>query len=858
MIPISLSITGFLSYKEPVEIDFTSFKLACISGENGAGKSSILDAITWSLFGRARKHDESVINLESHRAEVTFIFYYEGNQYRIIRSNPRGETKFVEFHIQQKNGKNADDPIWQPLTERTLRETDQAIVDILRLDYESFINASFLLQGEADQFTQQNPSTRKRILSQILGLEIWEKYRKQAAQKRKNAESKIDTLDGRIAEILSELEEEGQRKDHLLSLEKDLSRAHEVRIVGEKQLEEMQSIYSVLKEQRRLVDTLTQQTKKITERVIQTQEKLSAREEERKSYQDIMSQAESINKENEDWKKAQDALSDWEKTAEKFREQENKRQEPLLQITAEKARLLQERTSLEAQYKELRSSLDDIPALTDVLAEQKDKVKQAEEELENRDQKKKELDQARQQQANAKAENPRLYQEMKELEKRIDELEETEGALCPLCGQALSREDRDSLIHSLKAEGKDLGDRFRENKTTLKNAAQVVKDLQLQITEFSLVENKLRNLIQGTDKTANQITQLNGRKQSWDSHQRKKMEDIQQTLDNNSYAKKSRQLLTDINSELKKIGYDAAEHDRVREIVMQSPVIQERKRALDSAQSALNPLEREIKDITAMLASDKTDLKKQISELDRSRQALETAEGKAPDTKLVENNLLELKEKENILQRQVGAAQQKVSVLGKQKLRKNALEGERQEISSQVKQYKQLEAAFGKDGVPALLIEQALPNIEAKSNQILERLSGGTMSIRFLTQRSYKDSGRKDLKETLDIQIRDQSGFRDYEMYSGGESFRINFAVRLALSHVLAQRAGARLQTLVIDEGFGSQDSIGRQRLIEAINLIRGDFEKILVITHVEQIKEAFSTQLFVEKTPQGSQVTLV
>jgi exonuclease SbcC len=132
------------------------------------------------------------------------------------------------------------------------------------------------------------------------------------------------------------------------------------------------------------------------------------------------------------------------------------------------------------------------------------------------------------------------------------------------------------------------------------------------------------------------------------------------------------------------------------------------------------------------------------------------------------------------------------------------------------------------------------------------------MSIRFLTQREYKDSSRDDLKETLDIQIRDLAGYRDYEMYSGGESFRINFAIRLALSHVLAQRAGARLQTLVIDEGFGSQDAVGRQRLIEAINLIRDDFEKILVITHIEQIKEAFSTQLLVEKTPHGSQVTLV
>ena len=132
------------------------------------------------------------------------------------------------------------------------------------------------------------------------------------------------------------------------------------------------------------------------------------------------------------------------------------------------------------------------------------------------------------------------------------------------------------------------------------------------------------------------------------------------------------------------------------------------------------------------------------------------------------------------------------------------------------------------------------------------------MSLKFITQREYKDAKRDDLRETLDIQIQDRAGVRDYELYSGGESFRINFAIRLALSHVLAQRAGARLQTLVIDEGFGSQDAIGRQRLIESINLVRDDFEKILIITHVGQIQEAFGTQLLVEKTINGSQVTLV
>ena len=127
------------------------------------------------------------------------------------------------------------------------------------------------------------------------------------------------------------------------------------------------------------------------------------------------------------------------------------------------------------------------------------------------------------------------------------------------------------------------------------------------------------------------------------------------------------------------------------------------------------------------------------------------------------------------------------------------------------------------------------------------------MSIRFVTQAEYKDKKRGDLKETLDIQISDGAGLRDYEMYSGGEAFRVNFAVRLALSEVLAQRKGARLQTLVIDEGFGSQDARGRQRLIEAINLVKPDFAKILVITHLDELKDAFPTRIEVEKTAEGS-----
>ena len=101
MIPLSLTLTGFLSYRDTVEIDFTQFDLACISGANGAGKSSLLDAMTWALFGQARKRDESLIHSASPAAEVALIFEYEGNVYRVQRTLPRGKTSLLEFHILQ-------------------------------------------------------------------------------------------------------------------------------------------------------------------------------------------------------------------------------------------------------------------------------------------------------------------------------------------------------------------------------------------------------------------------------------------------------------------------------------------------------------------------------------------------------------------------------------------------------------------------------------------------------------------------------------------------------------------------------------------------------------------------------------
>ncbi len=134
-------------------------------------------------------------------------------------------------------------------------------------------------------------------------------------------------------------------------------------------------------------------------------------------------------------------------------------------------------------------------------------------------------------------------------------------------------------------------------------------------------------------------------------------------------------------------------------------------------------------------------------------------------------------------------------------------------------------------------------------------MTDSRMNIKFDTQRETK---KGEVIETLDINISDELGHtRSYEMFSGGEAFRIDFAIRIALSRLLARRAGAPLPTLIIDEGFGTQDNTGLEKLKEAISSIQDDFEKILVITHIDELKDAFPARISVTRTPDGSTVEM-
>jgi exonuclease SbcC len=851
MIPIKLHLSGFLSYRDPVEVDFTSFDLACISGSNGAGKSSLLDAVTWSLFGQARKRDDSVINLQCNAAEVAYTFSYEENIYRVQRSLQRGKGTVLEFQV-------LDNEIWRPLTERTLRETQARIEQILRLDYDTFVNAAFFLQGKADQFTQHTASKRKEVLGSILGLEAWEIYRVRTAERRRGLEDEVRTIDGRITEIDTELAEEAGRRARLNELESELKGLATARKIQETALENVKKVTASLENQRRLVDTLSVALDRSKQHLSGLQVRYAGREAERATYADLLDRAADVESAYEQWKQARAESERMDAVADQFREHEKRRQPLLEEIAVEKAKLEQEKEALSNQQSLINGQLPVIGELKEKIESEKKVLAETEAKLSEREELEKQAGAGREKMAELKAENQTLKAQMEELKTRIDRLQATEGAVCPLCGQDLSEEHRKSTLAGLEGEGKTQGDRYRANTAEMKVLAEQIVNYDLQLSNYTAIESERQSASATIAQLTERMETLKKQADEWKSTGEKRLGEITKSLEKESFAKESRSQLKVVDKELAALGYDAAAHDAVRKAESEQRIVEEERQNLEKARAALKPIENEIESLESEIANRELEVVTQQKEHDEAVAFLAASEAQAPDLDAAMDELLRLQERENQLTQEVGAARQKVDVLADLKKRKADYIDGREKLQHEIARHKTLERAFGKDGVPALLIEQALPQIETRANELLDRLSDGQMSIRFVTQSEYKDKKRDDLKETLEIQISDGVGVRDYEMYSGGEAFRVNFAIRLALSEVLAQRKGARLQTLVIDEGFGSQDIQGRQRLIEAINLVKDDFAKILVITHLEELKDVFPTRIEVEKTARGSTVTVI
>ena len=852
MKPVRLTISGFLSYASKVEVDFEQFQLACISGANGAGKSSLLDAITWVLFGKARAKDEDIINKQSKRAEVELVFEYEGQRYRVQRVKPETKTAMLEFALQTADGN------WKPLTETSVTRTEEAICSTLRMDFELFTNASFFLQGKADQFTQQNPTNRKRILGSILGLDQWETYRDAAMQKERVCEGEVKEIDGELAEINQELAQAEDRKKALEQIDKELRQISTLRSSKESELDNLKKTAALLEQTRQALAVQETGIINLQQRQDDLKLKRSEREKEKTAHESFITSSARIQDEYDEWQKIRKEVDAWQKLAEKFHLLDTKRQQQMHLVETERTRLNENLKHLTQQHEKVQKTEKDLAQLVKLIEKCRTEIGLLENKLTEKEALEKEKEEIQRKIAELSAENKRLNEEMIQKKVQITQLSTEKGADCPLCKQPLADHDRKRLVAEIQADGKAKGDTFRTNEKELKALGSRSTGLDKELFSLKKNETEHSRLLQQRAELQTRCDSSEVLIADWNESGSRQLAEISLSLEKNSFAKESQLKMEELDELISSSGYDAEKHKAAQENELKGRSIENAMRSLTQANAALEPLKREIDDLSKQIDSDENELRKSKTHFEKASKEFEHEFSKQPDLAGLQNEVADAKTRENELRMQMGAARQKVDVLKSLEENKKVKEARKGELNRQMALLQILERAFGKDGIPAQLIAEALPEIEQRANDILDKLSAGGMSVRFEAQREYKDKNREDKKETLDIILSDASGPRPYELFSGGEAFRANFAIRLALSHLLAQRAGARLQTLVIDEGFGSQDADGRQKLIEAIHHIQGDFEKILIITHLDELKDAFPARIEVEKTVHGSEVKVI
>jgi exonuclease SbcC len=696
VIPVELELRNFLAYKDPGPLRLEGIHVACLAGPNGAGKSTILDAITWALWGKARSNSpDALIHQGETEMRVALVFDLSGLRYRVIRQRKAGKRGASLLELQAWDEQTNS---WRTLSENTMRATQERIEKLLKLDYDTFVNSAFLMQGRADEFTTKTPNQRKQVLANILGLDQWEIYETRAKEQINSTREAMGRIRGRLEEIDREL---GRRQEY------------------ERALREAQHAADQVAQRLRLAEA-----------------QLAAAQQARAHLDNLLRQEHDLAKR---LKARQGEI------------QESKAQRERLLAQADPA-------ALQAALQTVRQELAGLEEVQEELSRlEKDRAALGEE------------------MATLQGINQALGPETEPLKERLATLKETTQPLCPTCGQPLTESHRAELVADLEAQIAQRRDTYRANRERirqlekrLQGLSQDLRQLTERLKGRALLQKRAGELeaaIQHADQAASQAAELGGRIERWE----------------------------------KEVGEE---------------------------QARLKTLKEEIEALRSKLAHMPLD----PSALDQLR---------------LEKRLAD---------ERVGGARQQLAALEALSAQRQNLQAEHRRLAEDLALYEDLREAFSKRGVPAMIIETVVPELERAANELLARMTEGRMHVRIETQRETKTGA---LREALDIIISDDLGSRPYEMYSGGEAFRIDFALRIALSRLLARRAGAQLRSLFIDEGFGSQDARGRENLVAAINSIQDDFDRILVITHIDELKDAFPARIEVFKTSEGSQFRL-
>ena len=857
MIPLRLSVRNFMCYRDNVPtLDFEGLHVACLCGDNGHGKSALLDAITWALWGSARASQQhELIHQGQTDMEVTLDILVRDQVYRVIRKHTRragarqGAT-VLEFQASTGDG-------FRPITANSVRDTEALIVRTIQLDYDTFINTAYLQQGKADQFTQNTASKRKEFLAEALGLSYYEQLEERAKARVAELRDSIRDAEERIAsrqpEIDRKPEYEGRLESALASIaalvpERDERRAEYEALqrtatelsLKRRDLPDMENRLAYVRSE---AERLERETRELRAR-LDADEAIAARADEiEANYATLMEARTELEKLNA----AQSSLN-------------------VLRVQESDLKHKIDGQRLELEYRHNR--LDDDVCRLQADA---DRISQIEEHLRLNDIAQQRLAQSALELQTLRdderghalrvqsltQDNERLRGEMEDTRRKFDLLEQGE-TLCPLCNQEVGENGAEHLRAEYETQGRAAGQLYRSNDAEKRELDSKLNRMADRIAEMEREQDVEGRRIQGTDATLKRERDEAERAREQLGTIAPQLERLRARLESRDYALEERASLAEVAAGIEALAYDDAGHQTQRDKVSAFESYEELHRQLREAQGRLESERASLDErqkTLARRAAEAEDYEARVSATHDELSALPEVEAKLGES---ERRLRELESRIQECEVQRGIQQDRIAHCEALEELTREDESARRGLVDEKGIYDELAVAFGKNGIPALIIENAIPELQGDANRLLSRLTENRMSLKLELKEGRRLRGSDVRAEELDILIADEIGTRSYEMFSGGEAFRIDFALRIALSRLLASRSGAPLPILFIDEGFGSQDASGQERLTEAIKSIEDDFQKIIVITHVEQMKEAFPVRIEVTKEEYGSTFSIV
>jgi len=781
------------------------FEGACaITGNVGSGKSSLVEAITVAIYGRGRgKSIDYYVRNGSDSMALEYRFEMAGETYEIVRKRSKKKKSSIEFYRCVK-GAEGEPETRVNLAGEGVDDTQAIIEKFFQMDYETFCASSFLMQGQADEFTTATAGKRKEILMSVFGLNRYDEFLGLNSKELSKCEAAIAEKQQALDRLNAEVQGEGE----LLSQKSEAeSKIAELR---EGEAEVMRSIEQAGND---IVEIRLHQQAREHQRInVDTLRKEAATLYADLEHDECRLTHAKISISNFEGEEAK--LKDYDHNCAEFnrlQEAMNKRNEERAALEKEKAELQQ--IESEAQSLQQREIADKRMALQRARAAREQNVTAL------ISQKEREIAAAKSAQAQKAA---LLRQQISLAEKRSALLSavDCDRTECPFTQDA-----REAAAQRDVSEAELLDLEMSDSTEDLEQALDL---LRFQLAEPDEKETKLEeNLMELQQSTFLLPDSIEARKAAIPEREKQIASIFTADMSPRYSFLKNRlkelEPIVKLRDEVS--GLRATVLELEAKVGKNRSALEEKNRIGKEAKAALEAM----KDRTIELDSTERSIKDRQSQLSSIRTSIDT------------------------YGRTIGAVETKLEAIALKRQDIIGIEVDMANLREDLGILQVLREAYGKKGAVALVMEPLIAQIQDDANEIAERLTDGSTEIFIDSQRL--DARGKEMIETLDIRIQDENGERPYEMYSGGEKFKVDLALRLGISKNLARRCGKPNETLVIDEGFGTQDPEGRSRIVDCIEAMKALYAKILVITHVPEICDRFENRIIVTKEPGGSKI---